>query len=115
MASAAVDSARAPCGASDGVDIGGLDGPSSLAEALIYLITDESKARSLQHDVCSLSSYVFMFYVLDSQNYSRYSLGMKFLAHLLPRTVVIIRREQFIATKLKVGRSILEKTPLALG
>eukprot|EP00956_Cyclotella_meneghiniana_P037207 scaffold135519_cov81-Cyclotella_meneghiniana.AAC.1 len=50
MASAAVDSARAPCGASDGVDIGGLDGPSSLAEALICLITDESKARSLQHD-----------------------------------------------------------------
>ena len=104
-------------GANDSVVVGGLDGPSSLAEALICLIinTDESKARSSQHDVCSLSSYVFMFYVLDSQNYSRYSLGMKFLAHLLPRTVVMIRRERFVAAKLKVGRSILEKTPLALG
>ena len=49
-----------------------------------------------------------------NKNYSRYSLGITFLPCLLPRTVVIICREQFIAAKLEVRRWISERTPLAL-
>jgi hypothetical protein len=65
-------------------------------------------------DTRQILTYISIIARRINKNYSRYSLGMKFLAHLSPKKVVIICRERFIAAKLEVGRGISEKTPLGL-